>query len=109
MAVIIECERFDPHVAIYRPHRVDGLWIIQVQDSPKNETNSYTGNGIGNISMTLDKLCALRDALNRELADDPPATVLSMDDETVPVAVCGLPEFADPTTAVEPKTEAWAR
>ena len=110
MAAIIECKQFDfPAVSLYRPHDPAGLWIIQVKETQKNETRSYSNNGIGNVAMTVEKLRLLRDALNRELADVPPETVLSMDDETVPVAVCGLPEFADPTTAVESPTERWAR
>ena len=111
MAAIIECKQFDfPAVSLYRPHDPAGLWIIQVKETAKNETRSFSNNGIGNVAMTVEKLRLLRDALNRELADvPPPLPPVEIDCETVPVAVCGLPEFAEPTTAVEPKTERWAR
>jgi len=73
MAAIIECKQFDfPAVSLYRPHDPAGLWIIQVKETAKNETRSFSNNGIGNVAMTVEKLRLLRDALNRELADVPP-------------------------------------
>ena len=111
MAAIIECKQFDfPAVSLYRPHDPAGLWIIQVKETAKNETRSFSNNGIGNVAMTVEKLRLLRDALNRELADVPPATVPSMDE--VPVWITGRPDLppllgVPATVAAEPETERW--
>lgn len=110
MAVIVQVPVDDPKVRLYRPHNPAGRWTIEVDGEPQNGTGWHGSPFSGDIQMTEPRLRALRDALNRELADVPAATVPSMDE--VPVWVTGRPDlppmFAVPATnAAEPETEAW--
>jgi len=109
-------------VKLYVPQSPGALWSIGVDRFPKSRPNghpdlSWSAVWWGcEIRMPEDYLrsfvkhaAATLGMGPDEFVPVPPLPPVEIDCETVPVAVCGLPEFAEPTTAVEPKTERWAR
>lgn len=80
MAAIIQVPVDDPDVNLFRPHDPNGYWTIEVDGVRRGPVRWHASQDCGEVQMTARSLRALRDALNRELADaPPPLTVPTMD------------------------------
>ena len=111
MAVLLPVPLDNPAVSLFRPHDPAGYWSTSMDGTRIGYgVRWHASQNGGDVQMHETALRALvksaASALGMSIVEFA-APVAEIDCETVPVAICGLPEFAEPTTAVEPKTEAW--
>lgn len=112
MAVILPVPLDDPDVSLFRPHDPAGYWSIEVDGTRPHDVRWHASQNGGDVQLKEPALRALVKSAAAALGlsvVEVASPVASMDADTVPVAVCGLPGltamFGVPV--VEPKTEAW--
>lgn len=87
MAAIIQVPVDDPDVNLFRPHDPNGYWTIEVDGVRRGPVRWHASQDCGEVQMTARSLRALRDALNRELADAPPPLTVPTMDANLPFVI----------------------